>query len=63
VAWFFHVVEALDGRWHCRHGHDIDQHPTLEAALEHTSSLAASSGPAEIFVHHLSGDVHRLGAA
>ena len=61
MAWFFQVVEVLDGSWVCRHGDDIDQHTTLEAALEHVGKLARADPSAEIVVHHLSGDTHRLG--
>jgi hypothetical protein len=63
VAWFFHLIEQVDGRWACRRGlQEYDTHAELHDAVEHVRALAAAAQPAELFVHRLDGSVERLGA-
>jgi hypothetical protein len=63
MAWYFRVIEQLDGRWACRHGHQIfDAHSELHDALDHIRALAATALPAELFVHYLDGTVDFRGS-
>jgi hypothetical protein len=62
VAWFFRAIEAIDGTWSCRRGlQEFDQHPTLDAALQHLVELAQQDPPAWLFAHWQDGRVERLG--
>ncbi len=57
MAWFFHLIEQVDGRWACRRGlQEYDTHAELHDAVEHVRALAAAAQPAELFVHRL--DTH-----
>jgi len=63
MAWFFRAIEQADGRWACSHGGAVfDQHDELPDALVHLRDIAATMSPAELFVHHLDGDVKNVGS-
>jgi len=63
MAWFFRAIEQADGRWACSHGGAVfDQHDELPDALVHLRDIAATMSPAELFVHHLDGDVKNIGS-
>jgi len=63
MAWFFRAIEQADGRWACSHGGAVfDRHDELPDALDHLRDIAATMSPAELFVHHLDGDVKNVGS-
>ena len=63
MAWFFRAIEQADGRWACSHGGAVfDRHDELPDALDHLRDIAATMSPAELFVHHLDGDVRNVGS-
>jgi hypothetical protein len=58
MSWFLRVVEHPAGHWTCRRGlEDFDQHPDLDAALQHIRDLAAELVAARVFVHYADGRV------
>ena len=63
MAEFFHIVERSDGRWVCHHGNKVDYYLTLTSAVQRIRLLTGEKTRAEIFVHHLTGGVTRLGPA
>jgi hypothetical protein len=40
----------------------FDRHDELPDALDHLRDIAATMSPAELFVHHLDGDVKNVGS-
>jgi hypothetical protein len=61
MAWHLRAIEVSDGAWVCRWGErEFDQHLRLEDAIKHLRAIAASVGPARLFVHRLDGTVERL---
>lgn len=55
---YFRVIEQDTGSWACRRGRDdIDDHPTLQEAVDHMAALAAQHRPSEVLVHHRDGRV------
>jgi hypothetical protein len=63
VAWFFRVIETPHETWRCHWGkEDFDEHPSLSAAIEHITLLAAPHQPATLFVHWQDGAVTKYGA-
>lgn len=64
MAWFLRAIEQTDGTWRCSHGLTVyDQHDVLPDALDHLHAIAEGMHPAELFVHSLNGDVHKIGPA
>jgi Uncharacterized protein conserved in bacteria (DUF2188) len=60
-TYFFRIVEQEDGSWSCRRGReDLDRHPELDDAIEHTTAIAREIPPSEVFVHRLDGQVQSI---
>ena len=60
VAWHLRAIELGNGWWACRWSdQEFDQHPSLEDSLSHLHKLAVQYAPADVYVHHLDGNVSR----
>jgi Uncharacterized protein conserved in bacteria (DUF2188) len=60
VGWLFHVIEREDGRWVCQHGQVIDDHATMDEAVDHCREMAAAHRPATVIVHRAGEPAERI---